>query len=1193
MKFFFIIVVLLLCCVYASDITLNPGPWANVATAVNNAAAGDIITLTTGVYTGCSQSAVISNNITILGTLAVVQCNDDGVPFRTSGNCDGALITGITFRSAISAILHDTPCRITASNIAVSYSVAGCAVVITNGASLDIKDSTITMNNNSGICVNNGSSAYISGTVISRNNAAVNASGGGGVYVGASSSLEMTYSRVFNNTARYGGGIFVNSDDATINLYSSVLSFNVADGSEGQGGAICIFASTYSSYSNNVLMMYNMTIVSNTAAASGGGVYMDAGAITIINTTMMYNYALYGGAMAVSDGTMTVMTSYFTLNRAEYGGVMDVWSNMIVHFINCTINKNEAEDGAVLGAADASSIYMTDTYITDNHDSNYGTIYMTDATYLSMKNCTCSLNTASDGACVAGIVDDASADIYDSLFTDNYSDDISGVFDVYMAHNIMVYNCTFHRNSAYYDGGVAFIGGSLGSVNFTYCNFVNNSAVYDDGGVIVVNGATLVLWSCILDNNTSLDDGGALYTMSSATVTMYNSSIIHGYSGYWGAAICVSGSSSYKTGVLNITDSIISYNTGTYNGGAIYISSGRVAVTITRCVLNNNVALDGGGGALYAYSQTNTSSLTILQSTMSYNSALDGGALLIRYFYDTNTTNGQAILSECNITHNTAHRGGGIVIVSSMGVLIDLKITGNKATVSNAGGLWVYGNSSLSMENVEISENSSPNGAFATTDSTVRINGTGVSITRNVGCGVSVVGSLSLVLDSTSSLCRNSVSQLCGTVSSSSIGTPNICGSMTVIPPSNAYRGYLYPGMIFTIDDGSSSSHVLYDESDSVTTVQLGDESLSVVINSNSVPFAVYVPSVITTTTGPIVVHTTSGLTSVSYDDYTFIPIHIDDCVLDPSRTTGPFPSRGTTDVARLAHFELSMNCKYLPIVRCFFGDIWEHATVDLDVAHCNVPVWHDPYVMPVMLEVVLPQHFYNVSSQFEFYKGLRPTSVTPQVAHTNITNITVCGIEYYEWATPRCLYSGLYYVPASYVGSGGVRCVICEYYSPDQCSSRVTNPIQVSLYGDQACDPLFITHVCMPSVGSDVVVIPSQVIMSNEMTLISVSIAGFNFYNSPSLMCRFDNQITKGSAANSNVMMCQLPLRNDGITSTVIVQVSNDGQNWVSTSHFTFTDGLYFCEPGFENRYVLYRERLSYREIAYRGMLLIERECL
>ncbi|OYD97919.1 hypothetical protein CDG76_03585 [Nostoc sp. 'Peltigera membranacea cyanobiont' 210A] len=145
-----------------------------------------------------------------------------------------------------------------------------------------------------------GTDVTIDAITVSNGNAGFDT--GGGIRVNNGSTLNLSNSILFNNTATRGGGIF---NFGTTTITSSTISENSANLDAGIDN-------------RGTVTLVNSTVSGNQAGLSGGGVGNFNGTFTAINSTVSGNKAnLDGGGIFQSGGTLTSINSTVANNTAD------------------------------------------------------------------------------------------------------------------------------------------------------------------------------------------------------------------------------------------------------------------------------------------------------------------------------------------------------------------------------------------------------------------------------------------------------------------------------------------------------------------------------------------------------------------------------------------------------------------------------------------------------------------------------------------------------------------------------------------------------------------------------------------------------------------------------------------------------------------------------------------------------------
>jgi CSLREA domain-containing protein len=147
---------------------------------------------------------------------------------------------------------------------------------------------------------------------------------------------------------------------------------------------------------------------------------------------------------------------------------------------------------------------------------------------------------------------------------------------------LTVTNSTFSGNHSN-EGGGLFTGNAAGAAVLSSSPFTGNSASF--GGAITTR-STLTLTDSTLSNNNSSIEGGGLFIDAGANATV-NSSTFTGNTAQFGGAIGT-------RAMLTLTNSTLSGNTGTPRAGGLYsLNSG--AATLRNTTVTNNLSCVGGG----------------------------------------------------------------------------------------------------------------------------------------------------------------------------------------------------------------------------------------------------------------------------------------------------------------------------------------------------------------------------------------------------------------------------------------------------------------------------------------------------------------------------------------------------------------------------------------------------------------------
>ncbi len=222
---------------------------------------------------------------------------------------------------------------------------------------------------------------------------------------------------------------------------------------------------------------------------------------------------------------------------------------------------------------------------------------------------------------------------------------------------------------------------------------------------------------------TSTSSAGGGVSVDTGALTVTNSTITNNTAGRFGGGLFAG----YYNGATTVTNSTISGNTAEYGAG---ISAFR-DITLTDSTVSDNTASGEGGGVLSRYG-----SIALTNSTVSGNTAAAGGG-------GVRADSGSVTLTNSTVSGNTSgERGGGIRADSGNITLTNSTVSGNTAAGIGGGMRSIFG--IITLTNSTVSGNSAgTNGGALYTSASVNI--TNSTITANnaasSGAGVEILSS--------------------------------------------------------------------------------------------------------------------------------------------------------------------------------------------------------------------------------------------------------------------------------------------------------------------------------------------------------------------------------------------------------------------------------------------------------------------
>jgi predicted outer membrane repeat protein len=472
----------------------------------------------------------------------------------------------------------------------------------------------------------NGSVMLLGGTTV-RDNSAPNH--GGGAY--AAGSFAATNSALTGNRARDGGGLYEAGAGATVVLGNSTVVHNLASG--GNGGGI------WAPSDVSVRGVGVASVSYNTAFGKGGGIYADAGNVTLNGALVEGNNATQdgggvwadlnvslngfseaglnlalgrGGGVFSDDGVVRLNSGYVVGNTAGDGG--GVWSGADVVVAIGTVAGNTANGngGGIYanGSVSLNGIIVEDNIAIQTYplNGNGGGIWAT-----------------GDVAVTSGFVGRNNAD-----------HDGGGIYSL-DSHVSLATGATVEGNFAGNDGGGTW-GRLAGNGTSNLDGSVrDNTANHNGGGAFLTYtfgaGGDLRLSNSTLQNNFALNEGGGAYVDGVAAVTVDHSRILSNTAGLNGGGL-----SSHNVANLSITYSTLASNTSLAGSGGGLAVDGIFTLVgfLSHVALDDDTfgALPGttqsagvsGGGAFVSRSQMSVNHVTF-NDNVSYGGPTSGSAL--------------------------------------------------------------------------------------------------------------------------------------------------------------------------------------------------------------------------------------------------------------------------------------------------------------------------------------------------------------------------------------------------------------------------------------------------------------------------------------------------------------------------------------------------------------------------------------
>ncbi|MDI6767904.1 MAG: right-handed parallel beta-helix repeat-containing protein, partial [Bacteroidota bacterium] len=327
------------------------------------------------------------------------------------------------------------------------------------------------------------------------------------------------YSCVITKNSVSGGygdqGAGINAENSTLTIFDCIITYNYNASGAGGGGimayqtSINISGSTISNNSANWggglylenscdgNYITNSKISYNSAAYEGGGIVLRNSCFSLTNSELRYNTAIRGGGMQLNRYWASIKNCTFSNNSAP--------------------SQNEGDGGGGIYVTGGARIDLTDCLFKDNTAARGGGIYgYSWSSSSTIDKCTFK-NNSTDPFGGGGIYNsNASLNISECLFDSNKSVGYGGGINNYNA-SPSISQCVFNDNHSGSFGGAIYNGGG-GSPKINRCTMYGNSA--SSGGGIAISDCSPIINSTIVDSSSGI--GIYFGTGSSNTVVKYS-----------------------------------------------------------------------------------------------------------------------------------------------------------------------------------------------------------------------------------------------------------------------------------------------------------------------------------------------------------------------------------------------------------------------------------------------------------------------------------------------------------------------------------------------------------------------------------------------------------------------------------------------------------------------------------------------
>jgi predicted outer membrane repeat protein len=474
----------------------------------------------------------------------------------------------------------------------------------------------------------------------------------------------------------------------------------------------------------------------NAGAASGGGIFLSAGAQPLLrHLHVVANFAQSGGGIYASS-SITLINSDLTNNAATNGNGGGLYAAGSVLAVDSVIQNNtvitNGYGGGVLTTANftGTNVSFIDNTVNNGYDG--GGLYASGALKLAggqfINNRTTKPKGYGGGG---GAMAFGRSDISGTLFSGNSSSDWGGgAYLAYFANAVpsVLTNVQFISNVANSGGG----GGLFMWFDSTLNNvdFISNTASYRGGGLYAGYAGSYtetILGGRFVSNTAS--GGGGLYTDGSFT--------LDGSQFFSNTSRSGNGGGAWAPANANVSNAYFAYNAVITAGNSGGLDTG-THVAITNTTFLNNRALNGSGGGSGAGGNATLNSVTYIGN---YAGNLGGG--LITY--------GGAQVTGSRFENNRASANwGGGVFANTAAWLTDTDFISNTSAYAG-GGLASYGQITITGGRFErnLAITNGWGGGLYTGGPLLTISGTQFLSNTATATGGGIVGNATLLTNTT------------------------------------------------------------------------------------------------------------------------------------------------------------------------------------------------------------------------------------------------------------------------------------------------------------------------------------------------------------------------------------------------------------------------------------------------------------
>lgn len=351
-----------------------------------------------------------------------------------------------------------------------------------------------------------GGGLYLQNTVIAKLTATVvdsnraegpisDAQGGGGVWAGAGTRLEITGGSIGYNFTQFGWG------GAIFAFTNTVILTDVTARNNNTGGA----GGAYAFQAQSMVTMTGGAVRDNiSVVGSGGGMILRGSTANITNTEFTGNVCeLRGGAIQMYEASNATLNNVTVTNNEckGDGGGIGSYGESVLTMTNGLVDNNRSINatGGGIGRSSTGALTITGTRISNNRSQTQGGGLQVGGTATStFRNVTISGNTAVAGGGGGMTIGGAASLIENSTISGNTSAGTGGGIFSASTANTTVRNSTLSGNAGTIGGGI----GATGVALLQSVTIVGNTATGFGGGIGSNGTGNVTAVNVLLSGNT-------------------------------------------------------------------------------------------------------------------------------------------------------------------------------------------------------------------------------------------------------------------------------------------------------------------------------------------------------------------------------------------------------------------------------------------------------------------------------------------------------------------------------------------------------------------------------------------------------------------------------------------------------------------------------------------------------------------